>query len=327
MIEGHGDDLYQFDDIRLNFSSNIYMQVGHSELEAYLAGRLSSVRNYPSPSAKALEERIASRYGINPENVLVTSGATDAIYLIAQTFRKEGSFRVFHPTFSEYADACRVFGYEERTDGALCWLCNPNNPTGEVVDASFLMQLAMSHQWLVLDQSYESYTSASLLGPLVALCVPNMLQIRSMTKLFGIPGLRIGFITAEPNVISLLRANYRPWAVSSLAIDAGCWLLDHDFQLIPDLPAYLSETQRLRQELERLDGITVQPTSTNFMLCTIHPSTAAGLKHYLAEEHKILIRDASNFEGLTAHHFRVAAQTRAADDALVGAISEFLKKN
>ena len=325
MIDGHGDDLYRYKHIRLNFSSNIYSDGDYTALEAYLSGRFSSVRNYPSPSAGELEERIARRYGVEPENVLVTSGATDAIYLIAQTLRQEGSFRVFHPTFSEYADACRIFGYEEREDGNLCWICNPNNPTGEVADAASLMHLATSCKWLVIDQSYEDYTSSSLLSPMAALYLPNVIQIRSMTKMYGIPGLRVGFITAAADVIAMLRQNYRPWAVSSLSIDAGCWLLDHDFRLIPDLQAYLKETQRLAERLNEIEGINVMPTSTNFMLCTIETALAADLKDYLASRWGILIRDASNFEGLTPRHFRVAAQSAEADDELVAAIQAFME--
>ncbi len=327
MIDGHGDDIYKYDDIRLNFSSNIYQGTDLSELEAYLSGRLSSVRNYPSPTAVELEERIARHYGLNEDEVMVTSGATDAIYLIAQTFRNEGSYTVIHPTFSEYADACRMYGYEEKVDGALCWLCNPNNPTGELTDSSKLVKLAVNHKWLVVDQSYENYTLQRLMSPSTALCFHNVIQIRSLTKMFGVPGLRIGFITAPADVIVLFRRNYRPWAVASLAIDAGCWLFDHDFRLIPDLKAYMAEARRLYEMLNGVEGLSVSPTSTNFMLGALLNGSAAELKEYLAIEHGMLIRDATNFEGLTPHHFRVAAQTPEADDALVEAIREFLKTN
>ena len=137
-----------------------------------------------------------------------------------------------------------------------------------------------------------------------------------MTKKYCIPGLRLGYITASAEVIDVLRRFCRPWAVNALAIEAGMWLIDHRPQLI-DMPAYLDEAQRLRNALNNVPGIHVRETQTNFMLCTIEDSTAAELKDYLANEHGILIRDASNFPGLTPHHFRVAAQTPEANDELV----------
>jgi len=89
------------------------------------------------------------------------------------------------------------------------------------------------------------------------------------------------------------------------------------------LESYLAETQRLRALLNEIDGIETVDTQTNFFLCTIQQATAAELKEYLAREHGILIRDASNFTGLTPHHFRIATQSPAENDALVAAILNY----
>ena len=117
MIEGHGDDIYRYGALRCNFSSNISPLIDTSELRKYLAERLEVINHYPEPSAHSLEVLLANEYHIQPGEVLVTSGATDAIYLIAQTLRDEGTFAVKRPTFSEYADACRMFGYQEVPKG------------------------------------------------------------------------------------------------------------------------------------------------------------------------------------------------------------------
>ena len=109
-------------------------------------------------------------------------------------------------------------------------------------------------------------------------------------------------------------------------MEAGKWLLANKVRLIPDLKAYLQEAQRLQQNLSRLAGVECFDTQTNFFLCTIQPRTATELKEYLAREHGILIRDASNFRGLTPHHFRVAAQTPEENDALVAAIAQFIQQ-
>ena len=323
MIEGHGDDLYRYNNIKMNFSSNIYNGTDLSALEAYLRCRLDVVRSYPEPSAASLEQMIARECGISPDEVLVTSGAVDAIYLIAQAYRHEGSCHIVQPTFREYEDACRVFGYQEREDGSLCWLCNPNNPTGDVLAAEEVLALAESHRLLIVDQSYEDYTMAPLLNPADVVSREDIILLHSMTKRYAVPGLRLGDVTASAQVISRLREQYRPWAINALSLEAGKWLVEQGKTAIPDLTSYLAETQRLRSMLNEIDGIETLDTQTNFFLCTIRQATAAQLKEYLAREHGILIRDASNFTGLTPHHFRIATQSPAENDALVAAIRNY----
>lgn len=327
MIEGHGDDIYRYGALRCNFSSNISPLIDTSELRQYLAERLEVISHYPEPSANSLETLLAKEYDITPEEVLVTSGATDAIYLIAQTLREEGTFAVKRPTFSEYADACRIFGYQETPKGgAVRWLCNPNNPTGEVYPLEKLQNLSRRHHWLVIDQSYEDCTLCKMLSPREAIGMQNVIQVHSMTKRFSIPGLRLGYITAPAPVISHLRTHYRPWAVNALAIEAGKWLLTHknpnEQFIMEDL---LAETQFVVEKLRGIFGIHVYPTKTNFMLCSIRQSSALELKSYLIENHQFLIRDSSNFEGLNACHFRIAAQQPEYNDELIKAIYTFTR--
>ena len=323
MIEGHGDDLYRYENIKMNFSSNIYNGTDLSALDAYLRTRMDVMRSYPEPSAASLEVLIAKDCGISPDEVLVTSGAVDAIYLIAQAYRHEGTCHVLQPTFREYEDACRVFGYQEHEDGALCWLCNPNNPTGDVMAAEDVLALAERHRLLIVDQSYEDYTIAPLLQPAEVVGRDDIILLHSMTKRYAVPGLRLGYVTASSSIINRLREQYRPWAINALSLEAGKWLVQRGKTAIPDLSTYLAETQRLRAMLNEIEGIEAQQTQTNFFLCTIQQATAAELKEYLAREHGILIRDASNFTGLTPHHFRIATQSRAENDALVAAIKNY----
>ena len=324
MIEGHGDDGYRYGQIRMNFSSNIYAHADLSALKAYLATCLDGIASYPDPSPRHLEGLIADDCGLEASEVLVTAGATEAIYLIDQTLRDEPTYRVFRPAFSEYEDACRLFGYREAGQAALCWLCNPDNPTGKVYEKDYVKDLSRQHRILVLDQSYEDYTARPLLSPSEAVALGNVIQLHSMTKRYGVPGLRLGYVTASATLIARLRAGMRPWAVNTLALRAGEWLLREKPRILPDMKAYLSEARRLREHLNEIEGIEMAPTSTNFMLGTVSPAMAADLKDYLALQKGMLIRDASNFKGLTPHHFRVAAQKPEEDDALVEAIKEFV---
>ena len=327
MIEGHGDDTYRYSGLRCNFSSNISPLIDTRPLRDHLSQRLTLIDHYPEPSARSLEERLAASLGLDASEVLVTSGATDAIYLVAQTLHEERTFAVKHPTFSEYADACRIFGYEEAPKGgAVRWLCNPNNPTGEVRPKDTVKVLARRHHWLIIDQSYEDYTRAPMLTAREALALGNTIVIHSMTKRFAIPGLRLGYITAPSPVIERLRANHRPWAVNALAIEAGHWLLEHRPPFAEyEMAELLFQTQFLANRLRGIFGIHVYPTATNFILCSIQQGTAAELKDYLLAHHGFLIRDASNFEGLKPCHFRIAAQHPEYNDELAEAIYTFTR--
>ena len=331
MTQGHGDDAYRYSDIRLNFSSNIFASADLSELKQHLCRSIHLVDNYPEPEARSLEAAIARRHGVDAECVLVTNGATDAIYLVAEWFasRREGGYVLPMPTtFSEYADASRLYGLAPAAASAegraLCWLCNPNNPTGTVSTPQELLHRARRYAYLVVDQSYEDYTLAPMLSHADAAASENIIQLHSLTKTYAVPGLRIGYIVAPPAVVAQLRRRLRPWAVNALAVEAGRWLMEHDTRAVADLPAYLAETARLRARLAALPGVAVGATATSFMLAHVSHATAAELKDYLAVAHHILIRDASNFSGLTAHHFRVSTQTPAANDALVTAITDFI---
>ncbi len=330
MIKGHGDDTYQYEGITSDFSSNICVHNNHQALMNHLAAHPELISHYPEPEAWTLEKMIAERHQINPQQVIVTSGATEAIYLIAQTFGMHPVIPA--PTFSEYEDACNMFprsagiidiSSRNKKQKTMLWLCNPNNPIGEVYDQLYIDRMMAEYDLLVLDLSYENYTDAHIMNPRWGCRKPYSVQIHSMTKSYAIPGLRLGYITAHESLTSQIRQYLRPWSVSALALEAGKFLLEHD-ELIckPDL----HEARRLAKELEQIGGVVVTPTQTNFMLCRLVHHTAAELKEYLAREHHMLIRDASNFKGLTPHHFRVAAQTPSENDALVDAIRKFMEE-
>ena len=326
MIHGHGDDAYNYHAIRANFSSNICQHADHALLKAYLTAHFHVVDNYPEPEPWTLERQIAHSHGIDPECVIVTNGATDAIYLVAQAYAHL-PYAIDQPAFSEYEDACRLFELSEGT-GGLCWVCNPRNPDGYAYSSEEIGRLADSHRLLVVDQAYERYTCQSLLSPREAVDRRNVIQLHSMTKTYAIPGLRLGYLVAHADITAHLRRHLRPWSVNALAIEAGRFLLQHDELLVrPDL----CEAQRLHARLSAIDGLVIQPTATNFMLCccTRRSSgwlTAATLKERLALRYGLLIRDASNFRGLTAGHFRIASQTPAENNLLVEAITELMKE-
>ena len=332
MILGHGDDAFRFDrPIRADFSSNVYQNVDLGALKEHLKDRLDAIGHYPEPEPYRLEAAIAASCGIATEAVCVTAGATEAIYLIALAFWGSSS-SVLQPTFSEYADACRLHrhnilpvGQDGKGSARMLWLCNPNNPDGRVIPKDRLTERIRSNPdtVFVIDQSYGFFTQEPLLSPSEALCFPNVLQLHSMTKRYAMPGLRLGYVTGTPELIAKLRAVRMPWSVNALAVEAGLYLTGHPDTAPIDLDALLAEAQRLREHLCAIPGVSAEPTRTHFMLCRLESGKASDLKEWLVREKGLLIRDASNFEGLDEGCFRIAAQKREENDLLVEAISEW----
>ena len=337
MIEGHGDDLYKYGKkIVSNFSSNVYNRIDHSGLYQRLNERLSTICSYPEPMPYSLESEIARRYSLTPRQVCVTNGATEAIYLIAQVFQGRIS-AVLGPTFSEYADACRVHRHKVKPfysldalpeDAELVWICNPNNPTGEVRNKEDLKALVDSHpdKLFIFDQSYEYFTLKSLLGIKEAASFPNVILLHSMTKQYAIPGLRVGYFTASEGLTDDVRCRRMPWSVNSLAIEAAKYLLEEGDGISADIPQLLAERERLTNLLLATGMLEIWPTDTHYMLIKLRMGKAAALKDFLAVNHGILIRDASNFEELDERFFRIATQTPEENDKLVKAISEWMEQ-
>lgn len=337
MIEGHGDDLYKYGKkIVSNFSSNVYNRIDHSGLYQRLNERLSTICSYPEPMPYSLESEIARRYSLTSRQVCVTNGATEAIYLIAQVFQGRIS-AVLGPTFSEYADACRVHRHKVKAfysldalpeDAELVWICNPNNPTGEVRNKEDLKALVDSHpdKLFIFDQSYEYFTLKSLLGIKEAASFPNVILLHSMTKQYAIPGLRVGYFTASEGLTDDVRCRRMPWSVNSLAIEAAKYLLEEGDGISADIPQLLAERERLTNLLLATGMLEIWPTDTHYMLIKLRMGKAAALKDFLAVNHGILIRDASNFEGLDERFFRIATQTPEENDKLVKAISEWMEQ-
>ena len=335
MTYGHGDDTYRYgDQIKMNFSSNIYQRADLTELKQYLATQLDAIGNYPEPEPRALEALIAEKLEIPADMVMVTNGANEAIYLIAQLYRHWASV-IPQPTYNEYADACRMFGHTisyDRNDelnilpeDRIYWLCNPDNPTGNVLLKSLITHIIRKHpRYLhVIDQSYADYTLQPMLQPKELLDCYNVMIIQSLSKKYCVPGLRLGYLTASPIIIERLRDIRQPWTVNALAIEAGKWLIENDPKVLPDLNNYLEEAQRLKQALSEIEGLMVMDTQTHYMLVNIDWATSLELKNWLIENHGILIRDASNFHSLDDHCFRVAAQTPEENDALISAIKAY----
>jgi threonine-phosphate decarboxylase len=144
-----------------------------------------------------------------------------------------------------------------------------------------------------------------------------------MTKQYGVPGLRLGYITAHKDVMTKIKKLRMPWSVNGLAIKAGKFLVKNNPELL-DIRNYLKETKRLQDTIHSIEGITTFPTDTHFFLCQLESKKASALKLWLIENYGILIRDASNFRGLNQHHFRIATQSPDENNRLINALQEWI---
>lgn len=329
MIEGHGDDAWKYKTaIRADFSSNVLYGALDAGLLNHLQRTLAGVTHYPEAGAQSLQHAAALKFGVPGDRVLVTNGVTEAIYLIAQAFRQRSAV-IYTPAFAEYEDACAAQGmkisyrdWEElrnggAVDGALVFLCNPNNPTGFSVELDWLGD--HPDTLFVVDESYIEFTS----GAKSVIGLPNVLVLRSLTKSCRIPGLRVGFVIGAPALIGLLRDIKMPWSVNRLAIEAGLYIFSHAQDFIVPVGRLLEETRVWQDGLRAATGWKVWDTDTHyFLIGTAAEWPAATLKSRLIERHGLLVRDAANFRGLGPNIIRVACQTPEHNQLLTQALGE-----
>lgn len=341
MLFGHGDDLYNAtNEIKINFSSNVWHGAQLEELKEHLFKHFDVIRNYPEPDAAGLKKRLATNAAMKENNLLITNGSVTAFYLLAQAYKGLRSI-MFYPAFSEYEDACRLYEHEMSfyptsspltdiplVNKDLCWICNPNNPDGTIIDRKDLLQVIENnrHTLFIIDQAYAAFTTETLLKPKDIGMHPNLVLIESISKVYDTPGLRIGYIIAQADIIAKIGSFMIPWSINALAVEAGNYISDHPEQFVLPLHAWLDETTRLCESLNEIEGLEVMPTNTTFFLVHLEKGKASGLKKYLLEEYGILIRDASNFRGLNDSYIRLSTQKPSENQLIVKAIREWINQ-
>ncbi|MEG1186372.1 MAG: aminotransferase class I/II-fold pyridoxal phosphate-dependent enzyme [Bacteroidales bacterium] len=338
MIYGHGDDLFSYPDIQVNFSSNCYGGADHTGLEQHLVARLAGlIRSYPHPDAYDLKELIARKGGLLPEQVSIFNGATEAIYAIAR-MRGASLNYILGPTFSEYEAAalqagsriCKLpaLSIREKADypfetGSSVWICNPNNPDGRVFEKERLLHMIRRHPEVcfIIDQSYADFTDCPVL--LNNEATENVILINSLTKQYAIPGLRLGYVIASTALTEKMATYRMPWSVNALAIEAGKYLLADPVDFGALRRPLHAEVKRVKEALCACEKYEVYPTDTHFFLVRIKGESAARLKETLAREHGLLIRNAENFAPHYAGYFRIAVRTPEENDLLINALLHY----
>lgn len=330
MIKGHGDDGFAYGGTIIHdFSSNVIAAMQLEGLLEHLQKSIALVGHYPQPAAEQLAAELAQRKNILDDEVLPTNGATEAIYLVAAAYGGTTS-AIVEPTFSEYADACRICGHslqrirsltDAGNDADMVWLCNPNNPTGRLIDKERLLDHAYTHKnkLLVIDQSYEHSTKGYCISAAEAVEAGNIILIHSMTKRFAIPGLRLGFVTAAEHIVRHLQKWKQPWSVNALAVEAGVWLCRN--ALPTDITPFIEECRWLQDRINDIEGIEALPSDTTFFLARLDNPCSTLMKERLAGE-GILVRNACNFHFLDEHYLRIATQEHRSNEQLLKAIKK-----
>jgi threonine-phosphate decarboxylase len=308
----------------LDFSANLN-PLGPPEAVRQAAAA-ADLGAYPEPYSRTLAGVIAERIGVPPEAVAVGAGATELIYLAARAMPGPTA-AIEPPTFSEYRPACEAAGLEvvRGRTGPGAFLCNPNNPTGRLLPPGPVLERAAGCGLLVVDESLIDFVDDPEGASLVraAARTERLLVLRSLTKWFAMPGLRVGYAVAHPDLLRRWDQRRDPWSVGAAA-QAGALAA-----LSPATAAYEAATrawigparQALYEGLARIPGFTPRPPTGNFILVR-GPLPAAELRERLLRRHRLLIRGPEGFEDLPADCFRVAVRAPAENARLLAALVE-----
>jgi len=311
--------------------------------DALIAG-LDELCYLPETGSESLCALFAEKNKIAPEQVLAGNGTTEFIYAVPAAFGCQRAM-IVNPTYADYATACEWAGVpvesfildpaagfrldpdalaERLTGGELVFLCNPNNPTGVLTPSAALIALARSKPETIflVDESYLPFTREP---SLLSLGVPeNLLVLFSTSKIYGIPGLRLGFLAGSVSRIAKLGQRVKPWGVNRMAQLAGEFALRHGDPYCEQVIRFVeSERPRVMAKLAALPDVTSFAGAANFILSRLTgPVRAPELKAALLQE-RIMIRDCSSFASLDDRYFRISLKDQAINDHALSKIGAF----
>lgn len=332
-----------------DFSANLNPLGPPTWLDEHLPSLWQGIDRYPDPDYYTARCAIAEAQGLDASQVLLTNGGAEAIFLAAalHTGRRAA---IVQPTFAEYARACQHYRLtvrniflspdfaidetrtlEAMSEADVVFLCRPNNPSGTLVPRALIdKMLAMGQAHgtcLVVDEAFIDFIEdpSESLTPLLAE-YPHLILLRSLTKLYAIPGLRLGYLLGAPDVVARATEVQMPWSVNAPAAALVAPLLaDGDF--VTCTHAWLRrELDRLQPALERL-AFDVSPTRVNFYLLRDRrqPRSSEALLRFLANA-GILARPTHNFPGLEDGWLRLAVRSAEDNDCLLSALAAWRQR-
>jgi len=342
VIHGGKNSLKNLNSQIIDFSSNIAPNGTPLSVKRILKKNINNIQNYPDFNSSNVLLSLKNYTGLNKSNLIVGNGAIEIIYNFCFAFlSKKTKVLIPIPTFQEYETAaklndCKITYFKTMNlsknldlfiskipQHGCVFLCNPNNPTG---------QLLSKNQLLVIIKAAKKLSSIVFVDECFIEMVPksnesiisyvkkydNLFVLRSLTKSFALPGIRIGYAAASKQVIKVLQKIKIPWSVNSLAQDAANIVLKNKSHIAKSNLIIKKELNFLTNKITKLDGFNCHSSSTNFILIkTKYDSTK--LQQKLLEQ-KILIRDCKNFRGLNNHYIRIAVKSHKDNLKLVKAL-------
>ncbi len=327
----------------VDFSSNVSPAGMPASVRSTLRKRLGAVLDYPDPSSSDLVRGLARYTGLPESRILAGNGAVEIIYNFCTAFASGRSVLIQAPTFGEYEAACRLAGskisrfrsmniaYDIRRfiskipkDGCV-FVCNPNNPTGTILTKQQMLKIisaAGKRSALVfVDECFIELVPESDESVLsLTKRHDNLFVLRSLTKSFGLAGIRIGYAASSKDVISALNSMKIPWSVNALAQEAGLAAVRSKSHLAKSRRIIKRESGFLKSRIAKIPGLECHDTSTNFILIRTRQDSTKLQKRLL--RHKVLIRDCKNFPGLDNHYVRIAVRSHGDNLKLVRALEE-----
>lgn len=336
----------------IDFSASINPLGPPAALFRAIRSAVKQIVHYPDPDCRQLRQELAQRCGIAPDMILVGNGSTELIHLLPRALRIKSAL-IVGPTFEEYARALMEAGSvveyvhakrEQRfrpplqdvlerlsTKRSKCdalFLCNPNNPTGQVMSQRAMCELAEAVErqqgWLIVDEAFIDYCQDQSVVSMLKEH-PCMVVLRSLTKFYAMPGLRIGYLLGASKVIDQLKDRQPPWSVNSLAQEVACAVLQDEAYAKKSRVFMEKERLCFVRGLRSMSGLQVYSSAANFVLIGLPPWTSAGeVTDRLASE-SLLVRDCSTLPGLTMQMIRVAIRTAKENRLLLTALGACLK--
>lgn len=337
----HGGNLYSnrgsFNNGLIDFSSNINPLGIPQTVKRMLQKEFGRSLHYPDPDARSLKNIMAQYWNIPKSNILLGNGSVELIYLILSVIRPK-TVMVPMPTFSEYERAAKAVGsrirflplredegfkpsISSRVKVDLLFLCNPNNPTGNIILRSRKDTGNISYKMLVVDEAFMDFLPDQRRYTFMSHAVKekNVIVLRTFTKFFAIPGLRLGYLIAHKDIVNKLQRKLPPWNTNALAQLAAELLLKERGYIDKTYRLVYKEREFLLGRLRRMKGIDAFNTQANFILLKINRLTAAHVAKAL-KQRGILVRDCSNFRNLTNNCIRVAVRSHRENRLLLNAL-------
>ena len=340
----------------IDFSASINALGPSPNVWRAIKGARHLLPHYPDPECWDLRQALASRWHVKPGQILVGNGSMELIYALPRALKIDHLLLV-QPTFSEYAAAMtraggrvtavcadreeqyalpidRLFRLLERppkgarTIDAIL-LCNPNSPTGQACGADDVMRLARAVQrrgiWLMVDETFADYCSERSILPLAS-SFSRVVVLRSLTKFYGLPGLRVGYAVAAPTVVQLLRRELPPWSVNAMGQVAALAALHDTAHAKKSLQFVLKERARMAKALAGLPGCTLFPAHANFLFMELPRGWHGGKLTEQLRREGLLIRDCSSVPGANRRSIRIAVRSREDNDRLLKSLSRVLSE-